>query len=274
MKYLVLIVFICMLIVKCLFAQFNPGAKQIALSNSDIAVSNNVFALFDNPAGLAQIDHTEVGVFYSPSPFGMNELKNAYAACSLPLTFGTVAVGGMIYGFELYKETQLSLAGSYNYNESFYFGTTFNYKNISIKNYGVKSTIIFDIGLLVKLTGDLHFGFSYHNITRASFSSETDELPVEIRTGLSYKIINNCTLSLAIEKDIRYEASPRFGIDYNIIKYLSIRSGFSKNPNLYSFGLGINYSLFNFNYALVTHQELGLTHQIGVIVSLNKNDED
>ena len=255
-----------------IYAQFDPGAKQIALSNSDVAVSDNVFTLFSNPAGLAQINNIEVGAFFSPSPFGMSELKNAFAAFTYPMNFGTMAIGGMVYGFDLYKESKISLGGSYNYQNNFYLGATLNYKNISIKNYGSKSAIIFDLGLLAIITDDLHFGFSYKNITHASLSSDTDELPVEIFSGLSYRIINSCVISLAIEKDIRYKVSPRFGIDYKIIKYLSLRTGFSKNPNLYSFGVGIHYSMFDFNYALFTHQELGLTHQIGVIISFDKNN--
>ncbi len=274
MKNLIKVIFFYLLIAKCIFAQFNPGAKQIALSNSDIAVSDNVFALFKNPAGLAQIDYNEAGVFYSPSPFGLSELKNGYAAFSQPVGFGTIAIGGMIYGFNLYKETEISLACSYNFNNRLYFGATVNYKNISIKNYGNKNATIFDFGVLATLTDKLHFGFSFKNITRSSFSSNTDELPVEICSGLSYKIINNCTFSFAIDKDIRYKASPRFGMNYRIIKYLSLRAGFAKNPNLNSFGLGIHYSLFNFNYAVFTHQELGLTQQFGVIISFNKNEGD
>ena len=273
MKNLSLRIIFFVLLANYIYPQFTPGAKQIALSNSDLAVSDNVFALFENPAGLAQITHDEAGVYFSPSPFGMSELKNAYAAFSHPMNFGAIAVGGMIYGFELYKETQMSLGGSYNYDDRFFIGVVFNYKNFTVKNYGSKNTMIFDIGVLVKLTEDLHFGFIYKNITRASLISETDELPVELSSGLSYKIIDNCTASLAIEKDIRYKASPRLGIDYAIIQYLAIRMGFAKNPNLYSFGIGINYSLFNFNYAVVTHQQLGLTHQVGVIISFNKNDE-
>ena len=257
-----------------IFSQFNPGAKEIALSNSDIAVSNDVFAIFNNPAGLGQIKHREIGAFYSPSPFGMNELKNAYAAFNQPMNFGALAIGGMIYGFELYKETKISLGTSYNYKNSFYIGATLNYKNISIQNYGSKNAIIFDIGLLAIITDELHFGFSYRNITRTSLNSGTDDLPVEICSGLSYKIVDKCNLSFAVEKDIRYKASPRFGIDYRIIEYLSLRTGFSKYPNLYSFGIGIHYSVFNFNYALFTHQELGLTHQIGVIITFRKNEGD
>ena len=254
-----------------IFAQQDPGAKQIALSNSDVAVSDDVFSLFYNPAGIAQIDHREIGVFFSPSPFGMTELRNVFAAYCEPMSFGSLAIGAMTYGFDLYRENKITFGFSFNYEKKIYFGTAGNYKNISIKKYGSKNAVIFDLGIIAILTDELHLGFSYRNISRTSLSSDNDELPVIFQSGLSYKIISNCTLSFAVEKDIRYKASPRFGIDYRIIKYLSLRSGFSKEPDKYSFGLGIHYLSFNFNYAFFTHQELGITHQVGVIISFNKN---
>ncbi|MGA7836723.1 MAG: hypothetical protein WB996_02050 [Ignavibacteriaceae bacterium] len=252
------------------FSQQNPGAKQIALSNSDIAVSDNVFALFSNPAGLGQLKWREIGAFYSPSPFGLSELSNAYAAYSEPFGFGSIAIGAMTYGFELYRENKLALGVSYLYGDNFYLGAAINYKNVSIKKYGSKNTFIFDFGFLVILPGHLHLGFSYKNITRNSFGQNTDELPVTFQTGVSYQPINNLKVSLAVEKDIRYKASPSFGIDYRIIKNVAIRSGISTEPSKYSFGIGIFYSIINFNYAVFTHQELGLTHQADIIFSFGK----
>jgi hypothetical protein len=50
-------------------------------------------------AGLAQLNWREVGVYYSPVPFGLTELSNGYAAYHEPFSFGSLAVGGMTYGF-------------------------------------------------------------------------------------------------------------------------------------------------------------------------------
>ena len=50
------------------FPQYNPGARQISLANSDVALANDVFTLFSNPAGLSQINWREVGIYYSPAP--------------------------------------------------------------------------------------------------------------------------------------------------------------------------------------------------------------
>ena len=55
------------------YSQYNPGAKQISLSNSDVALSDDVFSVFNNPAGLSQMHWREIGVYYSPAPFIVNQ---------------------------------------------------------------------------------------------------------------------------------------------------------------------------------------------------------
>lgn len=255
-------------------SQQNPGAEQIALANSDIAVSGNVFSLFSNPAGPGQLRWRELGVFYSPSPYGLSELSNLYAAYSEPLPFGSAAIGAMTYGFRLYRENKISLGFSYPYGRNIYIGAAVNYRSISIKNYGSRGTFLFDLGLLLILPGNFQFGFCYKNITRNSFGFSSDEIPVTLQTGISYGPVNKLTVSLAVEKDIRYRATPSFGINYRIIKALAIRSGYADGPPKFSFGIGIFYSFINFNYAVFTHQELGLTHQAGIIFSFGKNGKD
>ena len=89
--------------------------------------------------------------------------------------------------------------------------------------------------------------------------------------SFSYDVIDEITINATIEKDINYKPSIQFGINYDIIEYLSLRSGFSNEPSRYSAGIGINYSIFSLDYAVFTHNDLGLTHQAGLIISFNKN---
>lgn len=44
--------FVPILLIANSYAQFNPGAKQISLSNSDVALSNDVFSVFNTPSGV------------------------------------------------------------------------------------------------------------------------------------------------------------------------------------------------------------------------------
>lgn len=252
------------------FAQYNPGAKQISLANSDVAQANDVFTVFNNPAGLSQISWREVGIYYSPAPFGLSELANGYVAYSEPFSFGSVAIGGMTYGFELYKETKVVLGYSYNYDNRFFAGVGVNYHSFSIQNYGSTGVFYFNLGGLAYITDNLRWGFSVSNVNRASLADTDDQIPMILSAGFSYSVINSLTLNFSLEKDIRYNPSIQFGIDYDIIKYLSLRFGTSNQPSRFTAGVGINYSIFSLDYAVFTHQDLGLTHQAGIIISFGK----
>lgn len=258
-------------------AQYNPGAKQISMSNSDVAFSNDVFSLFNNPAGLSQMNWRELGIYYSPSPFGFSELANGYIAYHEPFDFGSIGIGAMTYGFELYRENKISVGFSYNYLNKFFAGAAVNLHTVSIKNYGSDNTFYLNIGGLYYLTQSFRFGFSVQNLNRASFGNEKDNIPMVFNTGFSYAVMEELTFNLAVEKDVRYNYSPRGGIEYNILEYISLRSGFSNEPSRYSAGIGINYSYFSLDYAFFTHADLGLTHQAGLIISFgfegNRNEK-
>ena len=248
-------------------AQYNPGAKQISMSNSDVALSNDVFSLFNNPAGLAQMNWRELGIYYSPSPFGFSELANGFIAYHEPFDFGSIGVGAMTYGFELYRENKISIGFSYNYLNKFFAGAAVNLHTVSIKNYGSDNAFYLNIGGLFYLTQYFRLGFSVQNLNRASFGNEKDNIPLIYNTGFSYGVMEDLTFNLAVEKDIRYNYSLRGAIEYYLLEYLSLRTGFSNEPSSYSAGIGINYSYFSLDYAFFTHTDLGLTHQAGLIIS-------
>lgn len=267
---LVLLLFFVVLCSFSSFCQFTPGAKEIAISNSGTALSNDVFAIFSNPAGLAQIKWREVGVFYSPSPFGLKELANGYVAYNEPFSFGSISLGGMTYGFSLYRESKLLLSFSYNFNNKFFGGVTLNYHTFFIKSYGSSSAFYLSLGGLTYLTNNLRWGFFITNINKATVSNFDNQIPMIFNTGFSYNVINNLSLNFSFEKDITYNPSLSFGIDYNIIDNLSLRTGFSNNPSHFSAGIGLNFPYFELNYAIVSHPDLGLTHQAGIIITFKK----
>lgn len=251
------------------FSQVSPGAKQIALSHSTAAQSNDVFALFGNPAGLAQMNWRELGIYYSPSPFGVNELANAYAGYIEPTPYGNIAIGYMQFGFDLYKENKIALGYSYNINSSFLIGVTILNQHLKIERYGDDNAITFNLGGLYYLTEETRLGFYTHNLFRATYGQEDDQIPFIMGLGASYDFNNDITFNGAVEKELDFDPSFRFGVEYDIIEYISLRSGFMSEPSSYSVGLGIHYSFINLDYAFFSHPDLGLTHQAGLIIDFN-----
>jgi hypothetical protein len=262
--------FIIVSIIPVSLGQINPGAKQIAMANSDVALSDDVFSLFNNPAGLAQISWRELGLYYSPAPFGLNELANGYIAYTEPLGFGSAGIGAMTYGFDLYRESRLLLSFSTLYLNKFFAGVSFNYHIVSIQGYGNKSVFYLNAGCLGYLTDELRIGFYIQNINQASFTPHENQIPFVLNAGLSYNIYEILSLNFDVEKDIRYNVSVKSGINYDLIDNLSLRLGFANEPSEFSCGIGIHFSYFNFDYSVFTHPDLGLTHQAGIIISFEK----
>ncbi len=256
--------------VTSVFSQSDPGARQIALSHSTTALSNDVFAFFNNPSGLAQFNWREIGVYYSPSPFGLSELAHGYAAFSEPFSFGTIGAGFMTYGFELYRETKFGLSFSTVIEERFFLGASIFYQNLKIENYGSDGSILLNLGGLSYITSDLRLGFYLSNLARATYGDEPDQIPVRYNLGISYDALPELSLNGALEKELGFPVSFRFGVEYLIIQYLSLRMGTNTEPSTYSAGVGIHYSYFNLDYSLMSHQDLGLTHQVGLIVHFSE----
>ncbi len=258
-----------LLLSKCVFCQFDPGAEQISLSGSNVTDDKNVFSLFNNAACLHLLNHREFGLFYSPSPFGLKELSNTFLAYSEPFDFGTIAVGAMYYGFDLYNEEKISLGYSNLIIKDLWCGLVLNLHSVRIKNYGSDLAFYLNIGLRIRIIENLFLGFSFSNVNRSTFGKDKNQIPSFLKTGLGYRPAGNVLILTSFEKDIEFKEEIMFGISYDIIKHFSLRSGFSTQISKFSAGLGFRYSIFNLNYGLVFHNDLGLTHQTDLIINLD-----
>ena len=248
------------------FSQVNPGARQIALAHSDISFAEDVFTIFINPAGLSNISSREIGLFYSPTLFGLTDVMTGSGSYIEPTRFGTFSSGFIIYGFELYKETKIALGFSYKIADKFSLGLTSIYRNISIRNYGSKGFFSVNLGGIAELTKKIKLGFVLENITRTSVGNESNQIPVVFSSGIGYKAIEEITLFLTIIKELNYNPSFRIGAEYSLLKYLQIRFGTSNAPNLFSGGIGVLYEFIEADYAVTSHPDLGLSHQFGIVI--------
>jgi len=264
MFYIFNILLVFILFVINISAQQNAGTRQIALANSDL-YSPDVFSIFNNPARLNKILNPQAGIYYSPAPFEIQELAVAAAAYSHPTQFGTFSFGSMVFGFDLYKETEIDFSYSRGINDCLDLGITFRYKNISIKNYGSTGIILINLGTTLELSNSLAAAFIFENLTHTTLNNEPNQIPVVMSIGLTSRYIHDFLLSAAVRKEIGFNPSVRFGIEHSFLESFSLRFGVSNEPDLYYCGIGILYKLFEFGYAVSSHPDLGLTHQLDLI---------
>lgn len=245
------------------FELLDIGAKPIALGGAFTSLANNSNAVYYNPAGISQMPFREVSIFYSPAPFGLKELANGSVNYVEPTKFGAFGLSAKTYGFELYKEVTATLTYANNYKRKIFYGANINLYNLKIQNYGSATTFGIDIGGLAYLTEFLRWGFSAYNLNRPSIGEQKDKLPQVYRTGLSVQLPqrNDVNFMLEVEKDTRYPASVKAGLEYTLYNMVDLRAGIGTEPTKFSGGIGIFYSMFEIDYGFYNHQDLGLTHQ-------------
>jgi len=137
----------------------------------------------------------------------------------------------------------------------------------------------FDLGGLYKLMEDkLSLGLVIQNLGMGlKFIDERDPLPVNIKTGAAYKILNNkLILALDINYPLDYDFNAHIGAEYiyeigNII--LMPRVGYKTTTisdldtlSGLSAGFGTRYELYGIDYAWVPYGDLGNTHRISINV--------
>jgi len=253
-----------------IYSQLPGGAKQTGMANSGLALSDDVFSVFSNPAGLARLPSREFGFFYSPQPFGFSQLSSFRFAYSEPAPWFTASLGFTNYGFELYKENQVTVALSKNFSNLFFAGLSADFSFLTIKNYGSDNTVKLNLSGLYYVTPDLRAAFEFRNITRSSRGSEPGQIPVVYSIGVSYDAGEDFNLSAALEKETGFDPSVMAGFNYEPVKYLALRGGVSTVPEKFTAGIGIIYSYFQFDYAVFTHPEFQITHSFGVLFSFDE----
>lgn len=270
LKYIIKIFSFLLLFSIEFFAQISGGAKSISLSNSNIISFNDVFSVFFNPAALSTSKNILFGAYYSPSPFGLKELSTANAAFVYPMDEFSVGLGFEKYGFELLNEKKIVVSVSNMVDTNIIAGISLTYQNIHIENYGDDSAFSLNFGTLFIIEKWLSTGFSVTNLLRSSYGSETGQIPFTYSFGVKVSPISFTDIYLSIFKEDNYPISFRFGIEYPLIKYLTLRTGFMNDPQSISGGIGLYYSFINFDYAVFTHSVLGLTHQAAIILSVTE----
>lgn len=263
-----------------LYAQsvrLDKGARAIGVGGAFTGLANSSFALFYNPAGLMLLPYREASFFYA-QPFGLGELSDFAVAFAdpetLPQGFGAFGAAARRFGFELYNETAFSLGYANVFERRFFFGATLSYQLFSIQGYGNAGALGVDVGILALITPELSLGVSALNLNRPSIGISNEAVAQVYMAGLSYRLLKNLRAFFDVEKDVRYPISFKSGLEFDAVRQLSLRAGFSTEPQRIAGGIGVRYALVEADYAFLTHPELGFSHHLTLSVRLGGASEN
>ena len=251
------------------FEKNGCGARAIGLANAYVAISDDPWAVYYNPAGLSRISSFQATTFFSPAQFGMSELRTVCVGTTIPMSFCTGDLVIDQFGFELYRETSVALGFGLSVNAWMALGATVHLNRVAIEGYGASSRVVCDVGGIASIADDVRLGWCWKNVTQTSVGVHSEQLLQIMSMGVCYEITEHSRLTAELEKDTRYAIIKKFGCEQQLFDVLSIRLGISDNPDKFSCGIGVRVFGCEFSYAGYSHQQLGWTHQVEVSILLS-----
>ncbi|MBC8111779.1 MAG: hypothetical protein H7Y04_12025 [Verrucomicrobia bacterium] len=257
----------CLFITYFTFAGGDPvpvGGRSWGMANTFLTL-RDPFALFNNPAGLSEFTYTSAFATFD-SRYGVSGLQYYTAGFVMPVRFGTFGVGFQRFGNELYNEQQIGLAFGKKI-DLVSLGAKVNLLQIGMDTFGAKRVLTFEFGAIAEIIPKkLLLGAKIHNLTSAKIADYQDErVPTVMSVGFSFRPTEKLMLNAETEKDIDFPAIIKAGLEYEIVKNLKLRTGISSKPYINYFGIGFSPKSLQFDYAVRTHPQLGLSHQISVL---------
>lgn len=251
------------------------GGRAIGLGYAYVGVGGDFWSMFHNPAGIANVDRLEMGLFVEQR-FGLSELTYGSGGLILPMA-GKNALGLQVgsFGFDAYRENQIGISYGTGLLDIVRLGARVNYGNLSIAGLGSANAFMVDIGMQVDVSPEISLGFSAINVNRPKIESESysEPMPSVLTLGIAFTPSENVMLVLDAQKDVDHPTSIRAGVEYKIIPKLTARIGMATEALRITGGLGLNLSNAQIDLAFSYHETLGLSPHISVNYAFNKKKQ-
>lgn len=246
------------------------SAQSVGAANASVSVSN-IWSVHHNPGALGFVYESGFGVSYQ-NRFLLRELQSQGITGAIKLNKGVIGLGAQFYGYNEFRTSRIGGGYSLKLTNNFSLGVHLNYLNLSLnQNYGSRSTLTAEMGMMGKITEKWSVGFAVFNLNRAKLSSfEDDRFTTLFRIGTAYELSDKVNLLFEFYKDIENPLSIKGAIEYQAVENLFIRAGVSSSPMELSFGLGYRISQVDIVIATNYNQTLGFSPAFNLNYYLNK----
>lgn len=273
------------------FLKMGAGARAAAMGNAYSAVADDVTAGYWNPAGLSQIDSSQISVMHNE---GLVDTKYEYLGAATKMGQSALALNvySMNYGsIDSYDNSNNptgsfdagSLAGALTFasplNDKLSWGVSAKYIKESIDDENATG-FGGDFGLLYN-SGNYKLAATLQNIgQKMKFVSEEASLPTLVRVGaarnfLSEKLLVAVDASKYNDNDLTYHG----GLDFKVTQMMSLRAGYETTPSNnidvegltgVAAGIGLQFSSLAFDYSFRPFGDLGDTHRVSLLIKFNR----
>lgn len=286
------------------FLNFGQGPRAIAMGESNVAVADDAYAAYWNPAGLATLKHPSVATTYNKALEGIDQ---QYISLAYPIRSGTaldlnVTRLGMstFQGYDAQGTKTRSLGASdYAVGGAIAQTVARDSEGRPLLNAGVNvkaiqeqldntkaRTVAADLGLLFFLRSSeatlgrprdqgWRFGLAARNLGPGlKFDRDPAPLPMTASAGMAYRAYpRNDSLTASFDWVYRRSEDPyaALGLEYTAFRVLALRVGYKVGQDIgigLRAGVGFKLKAIEVDYAYAGFGELGSMHRIGFTARL------
>lgn len=265
------------------FLKIGQGARASAMADTYVGLSDDINAIYWNPAGIAQLSSRELIANHT---LWFESISRSYVSYIHPkFSFGSLGVSLNAVYTNIEKRTAetddasdsalvgdiaLSAAWGRQFSDKILLGAALKYISEFLDMENVQG-ISLDIGGLYRIQEGFQAGLSVQNFgIQMVEKGDSDPMPLLLRAGVSRKLLED---RLVLLSDINLglvdqTSSLSIGGEYKVSEMFYPRLGYKfrmSNNNLdaiagFSAGFGLKYKSYRFDYAFVPYGELGFTH--------------
>jgi hypothetical protein len=222
---------------------------------------------FHNQALLAFNNSYEFGANYE-NRFGINELGTRTTAILIPA--GKVSVGAAYshFGYTEFKRDMAGLACGLRLSEKIAAGVQIDYfsERTSVE-YDNNQCITFETGLIASPSDNIKIGIHLFNPVPNSLRKKSQ--PVSLTVGAGIDLSKILFAGAEAEMFSGSNLTLRTGFEYEAIKKLWLRAGFSTRNNSFCFGTGYQIGIVKIDLGFTTHEILGITSSASLIFKIH-----
>ncbi len=255
------------------FAQTDPltqahGARSQGMGNVRLHLFDS-WAYFNNIGALDRLEESEISAGFDHR-FGLQELSTVDLSLGWKSNFGTFGLGISRFGGKLFNQQLVGLGFS-NTLGIVSLGGKIDWFQTQIEGFGSGSALIFSLGGVAELGPRFFLGANFTNLNRGRISQNNEQrLPTTVQMGISYLPNEAFRILAELEKDLEFDPVFKVGIEYQLQKWIILRTGISSTPARLSFGLGLRKNQFGFDYAYGQNSALGRTHHLSLVFKMGK----
>lgn len=238
------------------------GARASGLGYASSCLSDE-WSIFNNIGALATLKDVKVGFTYDAHP-SFKPFNKAAMVFVIPLEVGVAGLGVYRTGDNLYNEQILTAGFSSKFGLAS-LGIKLNYIQYNVDGFGRKGVFSLSFGGVAELTPRLSVGAYIVNLNQPKLSIIDDNrLPTQLIAGISFKASGKVIIATELEKDLDYPLMWKSGMECQIHKKFTVRTGFNVSPTGGFMGFGFNPRKFTLDYACQYRFNLGMRHQATV----------